>query len=95
MARLWRRLAAAAPIPPLAWELPYAAGAALKSKQVVILYVFLVPIYLLKFYLVAMIIYLQYHILCTLMNVFCYIVNISPNSYIIFRSIILKSMKLC
>ena len=30
---LWRRLAAAALIQPLAWELPYAAGAALKSKQ--------------------------------------------------------------
>ncbi|WP_320867859.1 hypothetical protein [Phascolarctobacterium sp.] len=26
--RLWHRLAAAVPIPPLAWELPYAAGAA-------------------------------------------------------------------
>ena len=25
--------AAAAPIPPLAWELPYAAGVALKSKK--------------------------------------------------------------
>ena len=30
---LWHRLAAAAPIGPLAWELPYAAGAALKRKQ--------------------------------------------------------------
>ena len=30
---LWCRPAAAAPIPPLAWELPYAAGAALKSKK--------------------------------------------------------------
>ena len=29
---LWRGLAAAAPIRPLAWELPYATGAALKSK---------------------------------------------------------------
>ena len=29
---LWRRPAAAAPMKPLAWELPYAAGAALKSK---------------------------------------------------------------
>ena len=27
---LWCRLAAAAPIRPLAWELPYAAGAALR-----------------------------------------------------------------
>ena len=27
------RLAAAAPIRPLAWELPYAAGAALKKKR--------------------------------------------------------------
>ena len=27
------RLAAAAPIQPLAWELPFAAGAALKNKQ--------------------------------------------------------------
>ena len=26
------RLAAAVPIPPLAWELPYAVGAALKRK---------------------------------------------------------------
>ena len=30
---LWRRRTAAAPIPPLAWELPYAAGAALKKKK--------------------------------------------------------------
>ena len=30
---LWRRLAAAAPIQPLAWELPYASSAALKSKK--------------------------------------------------------------
>ena len=29
---LWHRLAAIAPIPPLAWELPYAMDAALKSK---------------------------------------------------------------
>ena len=28
---LWCRLAAAAPIQPLAWELPYAAGVALKN----------------------------------------------------------------
>ena len=30
---LWSRLAATAPISPLAWELPYAAGAALKAKK--------------------------------------------------------------
>jgi len=30
---LWPRQAAAAPIQPLAWELPYATGVALKSKQ--------------------------------------------------------------
>ena len=30
---LWHRLAAAAPILPLAWELPYAAGAAQKRKE--------------------------------------------------------------
>ena len=30
---LWHRLAAVAPIRPLAWESPYAAGAALKSKK--------------------------------------------------------------
>ena len=29
---LWRRLAAAASIRPLAWEFPYAMGAALKKK---------------------------------------------------------------
>ena len=29
---LWHRLAAVAPIQPLAWELPYAADAALKRK---------------------------------------------------------------
>ena len=29
---LWFRLAAAVPIPPLTWELPYAVGAALKRK---------------------------------------------------------------
>ena len=31
---LWCRLAAAAPIQPLAWELPYTAGTALKSKKI-------------------------------------------------------------
>ena len=30
---LWRRPAATAPIRPLAWELPYASGAVLKSKK--------------------------------------------------------------
>ena len=30
---LWCRPAAAAPIGPLAWELPYAAGVALKSQE--------------------------------------------------------------
>ena len=30
---LWYRLAAAAPIGPLAWEPPYAVGAALKKRQ--------------------------------------------------------------
>ena len=30
---LWRGLAATAPIQPLAWEPPYAMGAALKSKK--------------------------------------------------------------
>ena len=30
---LWCTLAAAAPIPPLAWELLYALGAALKEKK--------------------------------------------------------------
>jgi len=29
----WCKLAAAAPIPPLAWELPHAIGAALKRKK--------------------------------------------------------------
>ena len=31
---LWCRLAAAAPIKPLAWELPYAVGVALKEKKI-------------------------------------------------------------
>ena len=30
---LWRRLAATAPIRPLAWEPPYAAGTALKKTK--------------------------------------------------------------
>ena len=30
---VWRRPAAAAPIGPLAWKPPYAAGAALKKQQ--------------------------------------------------------------
>ena len=30
---LWYRPAAAAPIQPVAWDLPYAAGAALKEKK--------------------------------------------------------------
>ena len=33
LAWLWCRSAAVAPIGPLAWELPYAAGAALKRKK--------------------------------------------------------------
>ena len=32
LALLWCRLAAVAPIRPLAWEPPYAMGAVLKSK---------------------------------------------------------------
>ena len=31
---LWYRLAATAPIGPLAWELPYAVGAALKRQKI-------------------------------------------------------------
>ena len=31
---LWCRLAAAAPIRPLAWEFPYATGVALKGKKI-------------------------------------------------------------
>ena len=31
---LWRRPVAAAPILPRAWELPYAAGAALKKEKI-------------------------------------------------------------
>ena len=30
---LWRRLAATAPIRPIAWEPPYAAGVALKRQK--------------------------------------------------------------
>ena len=30
---LWRRPAAAVPMPPLVWEPPYAAGVVLKSKN--------------------------------------------------------------
>ena len=30
---LWRRLVAAAPIPPLAWEPPYASGVALEKAK--------------------------------------------------------------
>ena len=30
---LWHRLATVAPIRPLAWEFPYAVGAALKTKK--------------------------------------------------------------
>ena len=33
---LWRRLAAAAPIGPLAWEPPCATGVALKDKEIII-----------------------------------------------------------
>ena len=34
---LWYRLAAVAPIRPLAWELPYAADAALKNAIIIII----------------------------------------------------------
>jgi len=30
---LWRRLAAVSPIPPLAWEFPYAVGVTLKKSK--------------------------------------------------------------
>ena len=44
---LWRRLADAAQIQPLAWELPYATGTALKkSIQICIKDFFLLPHYL-------------------------------------------------
>ena len=33
---LWHRPAAAAPIQPLAWELPYVAGMALKRKKIIL-----------------------------------------------------------
>ena len=33
LALLWCRLVATAPIQPLAWELPYASGAALKKRK--------------------------------------------------------------
>ena len=33
---LWQRPAAVAPIPPIAWELPHATGAVLKSKIIII-----------------------------------------------------------
>ena len=33
---LWHRLAAAGPIRPLAWELPYAAGTALKKQNIIL-----------------------------------------------------------
>ena len=36
---LWRRLAAAAMIQSLAWELPYATGVALKSKKKKVLHI--------------------------------------------------------
>ena len=35
---LWRRPATTAPIRPLAWEIPYAAGVALKSKIIITTY---------------------------------------------------------
>ena len=34
---LWCRLAALAPIQPLAWEVPYALGAALKKAKIIII----------------------------------------------------------
>ena len=37
MVLLWCRLAPAAPIQPLAWELPYAVGAALKQTNKTVL----------------------------------------------------------
>ena len=41
LALLWRRPAATAPIQPLAWEPPYAAGAALKDdkKKIQVIYI--------------------------------------------------------
>ena len=37
---LWRRLAAAALIRPLAWELPYVTSAALKKQKIIIIKIF-------------------------------------------------------
>ena len=39
---LWRRLVAVAPIQPLAWDPPYAGGAALKSKKRKIIYMYVI-----------------------------------------------------
>ena len=39
---LWRRLAAVAPIQPLAWELPYAMGAALKKPIIIIIIIIII-----------------------------------------------------
>ena len=36
VAQIWCRVAAVAPVQPLAWEFPYAIGAALKRKKKVI-----------------------------------------------------------
>ena len=38
---LWHRSAAVAPIRPLAWELPYAAGATLKRKKKIHTYIYI------------------------------------------------------
>ena len=38
---LWCRLAAAAPVRPLVWELPYAIGAALKKSKKIKLFYFI------------------------------------------------------
>ena len=41
---LWPRLADVAPIRPLAWESPYAAGAALKGKKTKIIIIIIIII---------------------------------------------------
>ena len=46
---LWRRLAPAALSRPLAWEPPYAAGAALKSKYIYIFFMHFYTLYILSY----------------------------------------------
>ena len=76
---LWHRLAAAAALWPLAWELPYAVYAVLKSKKKIIYINIYLYIYL--FIIFYYIFYIFYYYICIYLYLFIYIASVPVNGY--------------